>query len=136
MGVCGWMEGGAGGWLTGIIVVRVCKSLFRNLHHSYICTWLLENGPIHILDPFIYCPLIFLYPFIAGSQKNIALNSLITKRTSGLKKSLCKKKKVHMPGCQKCGAFHIPIIYFLKKKRGLIIHLAALKALTSVLCHI
>ena len=61
----------------------------------------------------------------------MAVNSLNTKRTSILEKSL-SKKYVHIPGCQKSGAFHIPIkknrvshVLFVEK-RGLIIYLAGL----------
>ena len=87
------------------------------------------------VDPFIYCPFT-LYPFIAGGYTNIAVNSLNTKRTSTLDKTLSKKKKyTHIPGCQKCWAFHIQIkknrvtcshILFVRK-RGPIIYLAVLK---------
>ena len=65
--------------------------------------WIIWN-----VDPFILCPLIFLYPFITDSQTNIAGNSLNTKRTSSLKnlwvKSMCIYQDV-----RKSGAFHIPI---------------------------
>ena len=62
------------------------------LTYSYTCT---------VLD--------FLYPFIAGCQTNITVNSLNTKRTSSLEKSL-SEKYVKIPGCQKNGAFHIGIL--------------------------
>ena len=87
---------------------------------------------IRNVDLFIYCPLIFLYPFIAGSLTNIAVNSLNTKRTSSLEKSL-SEKYVPIPGCQKSGAFHMGIQknrvihILLVEKRGPIIYLAALK---------
>ena len=62
----------------------------------------------------------------------MTVNSLNTKRTSNLEKSL-SEKYMHIPGCQKSGAFHIPIkknrvshILFVDK-RGLIIYLTGLK---------
>ena len=83
--------------------------------------------PIRIL------PFDFSYLFIAGSYTYIAVNSLNTKRTSSLEKSL-SENYTHIPGCQKSRTFHIRI----KKNRvshilyvenwGLIIYLAALKS--------
>ena len=58
--------------------------------------------PIHIL------PFDFLYPFFAGYYTYITVNSYNTKRISSLEKSL-SEKYVHIPGCQKNGAFHIGI---------------------------
>ena len=79
-----------------------------------------------------YTALRFLYPFFAGYYTNITVSSCNTKRISSLEKSL-SKKYVHIPGCQKNGAFHIGIqknraihILFVKK-RGQIIYLASLK---------
>ena len=91
---------------------------------------------IQNVDLFIYCPLIictnFLYPFFAGCWTNTTVNSCNTKRISSLEKSL-SEKYVHIPGCQKNGAFHIGIqkkwaihILFVEK-RGPIIYLAVLK---------
>ena len=87
---------------------------------------------IQNVDLFIYCPLIFLYPFFAVYYTNITVSSYNTKRISSLEKSL-SEKYVHIPGCQKNGAFHIGIqknrvihIVFVEK-RGPIIYLAALK---------
>ena len=64
-------------------------------------------------------------------KTNVAVNSLNTKRTSSLEKSLMENMLI--PRCQKSGAFHIRIqknrvshILFVDK-RGLIIYLAALK---------
>ena len=78
----------------------------------------LKCWPIHILS------FDFLYPFIAGCQTNITVNSLNTKRTSSLEKSL-SEKYVNIPGCQKNGAFHKGIlknrvmhILFVEKKGG------------------
>ena len=74
----------------------------------------------------------FFVPFFAGYYTNIIVNSCNTKRISSLEKSL-SEKYVHVPGCQKNGAFHIGIqkngaihILFVEK-RGPIIYLAALK---------
>ena len=74
----------------------------------------------------------FLYPFFAGYYTNITVNSYNTKRISSLEKSL-SEKYVHIPGCEKNGAFHIGIqknrafhILFVEK-RGPVIYLAALK---------
>ena len=87
---------------------------------------------IQNVDLFIYCPLIFFNPFFAGCYTNITVNSCNTKRISSPKKSL-SEKYVHIPECQKNGAFHIRIqknrvihILFVEK-RGPIIYLAALK---------
>ena len=96
-----------------------------------------KKGPIHILDhpkcwPIHILPFDFLYPFYAGYYTNIIVSSCNTKRISSLEKSL-SEKYVHIPGCQKNGAFHIGIqknrafhILFVEK-RGPIIYLAALK---------
>ena len=60
------------------------------------------------------------------------MTSCNTKRISSLEKSL-SEKYVHIPGCQKNGAFHIwiqknrAIHIFFVEKRGPIIYLAALK---------
>ena len=87
---------------------------------------------IQNVDLFIYCPLIFCTHFFAGYYTNIIVNSCNTKRISSLEKSL-SEKYVHLPGCQKNGAFYIGIqkngaihILFVEK-RGPIIYLAALK---------
>ena len=96
--------------------------------------------PIHILS------FDFLYPFIAGCQTNITVNSLNTKRTSSLEKSL-SEKYVNIPGCQKNRAFHIRIlknrvmhILFVEKKGGQSYNWQRWKkghsARTSVLWHI
>ena len=97
---------------------------------------------IQNVDLFIYCPLIFE----PGYYTNITVSSCNTKRINSLEKSL-SERYVHIPGCQKNGAFHIGIqknraihILFVEK-RGPIIYLAALKKgaireRTSVLCHI
>ena len=96
-----------------------------------------KNGPIHILDhpkywPIHILPFDFFDAFIAGSLANIVVNSLNIKRTNSLEKSL-SKKYVHIPGCQKSGAFHIRvqknrIIHTLfVEKGGPIIYLGALK---------
>ena len=86
---------------------------------------------IQNVDLFIYCPMIFE----PGYYTNIKVNSCNTKRISSLEKSL-SEKYVHIPGCQKNGAFHTGIqknraihtihILFVEK-RGPIIYLAALK---------
>ena len=71
-------------------------------------------------------------PFFAGYYTNITVSSCNTKRISSREKSL-GEKYVHIPGCQKNGAFHIGIqknraihILFVEK-RGPIIYLAVLK---------
>ena len=113
----------------------MCEPVFQNLPHSYTWplkkrthsyTWSSKSWPIHIL------PFDFLYPFCAGCYTNITVNSCNTKRIRSLEKSL-SEKYVHIPGCQKNGAFHIGIqknraihILFVEK-RGPIIYLAALK---------
>ena len=57
--------GGGGEWGNmGVIVVRVCEPVFRNLPHSY--TWPLKKTDPFIylivrnVDLFIYCTLIFI----------------------------------------------------------------------------
>ena len=87
---------------------------------------------IQIVDLVIYCPLIFCTHFFAGCKTNITVNSCNTKRISSLEKFL-SETYVHIPGCQKNGAFHIGIqknqvihILFVEK-RGPVIYLAALK---------
>ena len=137
------------------------ESVFQNLPHSYTWpskkrthsyTWSRTHQlmgprldhpkcwPIHIL------PFDFLSPFFAGYYTNITVNSCNTKRISSLEKSL-SEKYVHIPGCQKNGAFHIGIqknraihILFVEKKGASHIPGSAEKggysARTSVLCHI
>ena len=69
---CTLAGGGGGGGVgnLGVILVRVCEPVFQNLPHSY--TWSLKKTDpfiyliIQNVDLFIYCPLIFLYPFFAG----------------------------------------------------------------------
>ena len=79
---------------------------------------------IQNVDLFIYCPLIFCTHFLLVVRQNITVNSCNTKRISSLKKSLTEKY-VHIPGCQKNGAFHIGIqknwaihILFVEKRGG------------------
>ena len=86
---------------------------------------------IQNVDLFIYCPLIFYTHFLLVVRQ-ISVNSCNTKRISSFEKSL-SEKYVHIPGCQKNGAFHIRIqkkwaihILFVEK-RGPIIYLAVLK---------
>ena len=112
--------------------VYPCKPQFYYINLAFE-----KNGPIYILDHqnvdlFIYCPLIFLYPFFAGCYTSITVSSCNTKRISGPKKYL-SEKYVHIPGCQKNGASHIGIqknwaIHKLfAEKRGPITYLAVLK---------
>ena len=128
----GWGVGGGGGagrgGNLGVILVWVCEPVFQNLPHSY--TWpSKETDPfiyliIQNVDLFIYNPLIFCTHFFAGYYTNIIVNSCNTKRISSLEKSL-SEKYVHIPGCQKNGAFHIGIqknraihILFVEKRGG------------------
>ena len=126
--------GWGGGCNLGVILVRA--SQYFKTYPIHI-PGLRKNGPIHILDhpkcwPIHILPFDFLYPFFAGYYTNILVSSSNTKRISSLEKSL-SEKYVHIPGCQKNGAFHIGIpkngaihILFVEK-RGPIIYLAALK---------
>ena len=127
--------GGGGGGNLGVILVRVCKPVFQNLPHSY--TWPSKKRTHSYtwsskMLTYSYTALWFLYTFFAGFYTNITVNSCNTKRISSLEKSL-SEKYVHIPGCQKNGAFHIGIqrnwaihIPFVEK-RGPIIYLAVLK---------
>ena len=127
-----------GGWGIRVILERVCEPVFQNLPHSY--TWPSKKTYpfiyliIQNVNLFIYCPLIFCTHFFSGYYTNITVNSYNTKRISSLEKSL-SEKYVHIPRCQKNGAFHIGIqknraihihVLFVEK-RGPIIYLAALK---------
>ena len=73
-----------------------------------------------------------LYLLLVVRQIYIAVNSLNTKRTSSPDKSL-SEIYTHIPGCQKVGPVKYEyrkiesVIYFLLKKKGLIVYLAALK---------
>ena len=149
VGGSGWGGGGGGG--GRVILVRVCEPVFQNLPHSYTwplkkrthsCTWSSK------MLTYSYTALWFLYPFFAGCWTNITVNSCNTMRISSLEKSL-SEKFVHIPGCQKNGAFHIGIqknraihIHFVEKKGANHIPGSAEKgghsARTSVhvLCHI
>ena len=80
----------------------------------------------------MYCPLIFLYPFIAGSKTNIAVNSLNTKRTSTLEKISESKIYAYAGMSEKWGLSHTNqenwvshILIFVEKMR--LIYLAVLK---------
>ena len=129
--------GGGGGGVTGVVLVRVCEPVFQNLPHSY--TWPLEKRTHSYtwsytskMLTYSYTALWFLYPLFAGCYTNIIVNPCNTKRISSLEKSL-SEKYMHIPGCQKNGAFHIGIqkksghSYTFCWKRGPIIYLAALK---------
>ena len=85
---------GWGGGNLGVILVRVCEPYFKPY-------------PIHILT-YSYTALWLLVPIFAGYYTNITVNSYNTKRISSLEKSL-SEKYVHIPGCQKNGAFHTGI---------------------------
>ena len=91
---------------------------------------------IQNVDLYIYCPSIFCTHFLLVVTQVLQSIHVIptqnTKRISSLEKYL-SEKYVHIPGCQKNGAFHIGIqknraihILFVEK-RGPIIYLAALK---------
>ena len=72
-----------------------CASQYFKTYPIHI-PGLWKHGPIDILDrlkcwPIHILSFDFLYPFIAGCQTNIAVNSLNTKRTSSLEKSLSEK---------------------------------------------
>ena len=90
------VRGNLGGWG---IVVRVCEPVFRNLSHSYA------------LLTYSYTALWF---FIAGSQTNIAANSLNTKGTSSLEKSLSRKVGPFTYESREIG----PVINILLKRGG------------------
>ena len=64
----GWIGGWGWGEVTGVIVVRVCEPVFKNLPHSYTCPLKKTDPFIYLIiqnvDLFIYCPLFdILYPF-------------------------------------------------------------------------
>ena len=134
--MCVWGGGGGGsGGNLGVILVRVCESVFQNLPHSY--TWPSKKRTHSYTSSskmltYSYTALWFLYPFFAGYYTNIIVNSCNTKRISSLEKSL-SEKYVHIPGCQKNGTFHIGIqknraIHILYvEKMGPVIYLAVLK---------
>ena len=114
----GWGGGGVGGVWGGGEFWYGCASQYFKTYPIHI-PGLRKNGPIHILDhpkcwPIHILPFDFLYPFFAGYYTNIILSSCNTKRISSLEKSL-SEKYVHIPGCQKNGAFHIGI----QKKRSI-----------------
>ena len=126
---------GGGGLLRGNFGTGVRTNISKPTLFIYLAFE--KTGPTHILDhpkcwPIHILPFDFLYPFFAGYHTNITVNSCNTKRISSLEKSL-SEKYVHIPGCQKNGAFHTGIqknraihILFVEK-RGPIIYLAALK---------
>ena len=117
-----FVGGGGGGGNFWIILVRVCKPVFQNLPHSY--TWPSKKRP----HSYTWSSKMLTYSYTA-LWLVISCN---TKWISSLKKYL-SEKYVHIPGCQKNGAFHIGIqknrvihILFVEK-RGPIIYLAVLK---------
>ena len=129
--------GGGGGRGNRGILVRLCEPVFQNLPLSY--TWPLKKTDpfiyliIQNVDLFIYCPLIFCtHLLLVVRQISQSIHWIL--REQAASKNLWAKY-MHIPGCQKNGAFHIGIqknrvihILFVEK-RGPIIHvyLAALK---------
>ena len=117
--------GGGGGGNRGNFGTGVRASISKPTRFIYLASE--KTDPfiyliIQNVDLFIYCPLIFCTHFFAGYYTNIIVNSCNTKRISSLEKSL-SEKYVHIPGCQKNGAFHIGIqkngaihILFVEKK--------------------
>ena len=97
------------------------------------------------VDPLVYC-LLTLYPFIAGSRTNIAVNSLNTKRMSILDKTLNEKIYAYTRMSEKWGLSHTnqekygQSYTFCSKKGANHIPGSAEKggfsARTSVLCHL
>ena len=143
----GWGVGGGGG-NRGNFGTGVRASISKPMPFIYLA-FEKKDAFIYLITQkltYSYTALCFFVPFSAGCYTNITVNSCNTKRISSLEKSL-SEKYVHIPGCQKNGAFHIGIqknwaihILFVEK-RGPIIYLAALKkggysARTSILCHI
>ena len=134
----GWGVGGGGGGGVGNLIrdnfgTGVRASISKPTPFIYLA--FKKTDPfiyliIQNVDLFIYCSLIFVPIFRWLLHKYH--NSCNTKRISSLEKSL-SEKYVHIPGCQKNGAFHIGIqknwaihIPFVEK-RGPIIYLAVLK---------
>ena len=117
------MRGRGGG---GVILYGWARQYFETYPIQIPGLW--KKWTIHILDhpkcwPIHVLLFDFFYPFFAGCYTYITVNSCNTKRISSLEKSL-RENYVHIPGCQKNGAFHIgtqkigPFIYFLLKKVG------------------
>ena len=140
--------GGAGCGVTGLILVQVCEPVSKPTSFIYLA-FEKTNPFIYLIiqnvDLIIYCPLIFFCTHFLLVVGHITVNSCNTKRISSLEKSL-SEKYVHIPGCQKNGAFHIGIqknlaihIPFIEKREP-IIYLAVLKKgairHASVQCHI
>ena len=102
----------------------MCEPVFQHLPNSY--TW-----PLKKTDPFIYMSsqmltysytafwfFVPIYCWLLDKYRS----QLNTKKTSSLQKSL-SENYVHIPGCQKSGAFHIGIqknwvIYILFVEKG------------------
>ena len=126
-----------------VILVRGVRASISNLPHSYTWsskkrthsyTWSSEMLTYSYTVLWFFC-----VPIFAGCYTNITVNSCNTKRISSLEKSL-SEKYVHIPGCQKNGAFHIrnpeklghsytfcwkkrrPSIYLAVPKKGAIRH--------------
>ena len=113
---CGWWGGGRGKGEWGNLVVimeRVCgvrASVSKPTPFIYLT---FEKNPkktkkkktkrIHTLSSEMLTYLI-LYQFIAGSQTNIEVIHWIL-REQAASKNHWAKKYVHIPGCQKSGAF-------------------------------
>ena len=129
-----------GGGVTGVILVWVCEPVFQNLPHSY--TW-----PLKITDPFIYfirnvdlfiyCPLIFCTHLLLVVRP-LSHSIHWIPREQAASKNLWVKKYVHIPGCQKSGAFNVLIqknlvihILFVEK-RGPIIYLAGFRYISAL----
>ena len=123
--------GGRGVRITGVIVVRRCEPVFRNLLHSYNLYGLWNKWthsytwPSEMLT-YSYNAVWFFIPIYCWIVRQI-LQSIhwTTREQAALKvswKSL-SKKYTHIPDCQKSGAFHVIIktdrvshILFIEKK--------------------
>ena len=116
--VCGEGGGGGGGCNGGNCDTGVRASISKPTPFIYLVFE--KTDPfiylvVRNVDLFICCPLIFYTTFwlVVRQMTNIAVNSLNTKRTNSLEKSV-REKYTHIPGCQKSGVFHIRI----KKNRA------------------
>ena len=103
--VCVW--GGGGGVNEGNCGMGVRASISKPTQFIYLTLKKRTHSYTRSSEMLthLYTALCFLYPFIAGSEINIAVNSLSTKRTSSLENSLNEKYVLVPRYIRKVGVF-------------------------------
>ena len=124
----GWGGGGGRGYFEGKCGTGVRANISKPTPFIYLAfEKMVPFIYLIVRNVYSYTALLLLYPFIAGSYTNIAVNSLNTKRNSSLDKSLSETNIRFYRDVKKVGLFLYEsrqigsVIYFLLKKRGYIL---------------